>query len=157
MDSPCTNYFYPIKHLYKDCELLKCFLRQAGGPKEGKGKEAAAKKGGAASKDGDGFPDPEECIMIFGGSDATYSKRQHKVRYREACVAETAIPTFLRWLESLIIFNQRDHPSHVARPGHYPLIVDPIVHKKCLTKVLMDGGSGLNILYVNTLDAMRIP
>ena len=43
------------------------------------------------------------------------------------------------------------------RPGHYPLIIDPIVHKKCLTKVLMDGGSGLNILYLDTLDAMRIP
>ncbi|XP_066358143.1 uncharacterized protein [Miscanthus floridulus] len=27
----------------------------------------------------------------------------------------------------------------------------------CLTKVLMDGGSGLNILYVDTLDAMHIP
>ena len=50
-----------------------------------------------------------------------------------------------------------DHPSHVARPGRYPLIVDPIVRKKRLTKVLMDGGSGLNILYINTLDAMRIP
>ena len=29
--------------------------------------------------------------------------------------------------------------------------------KKRLTKVLMDGGSDLNILYVDTLDAMRIP
>ena len=27
MDSPCTNHAYPVKHLYKDCELLKCFLR----------------------------------------------------------------------------------------------------------------------------------
>ena len=26
MDSPCTNHAYPIKHLYKDCELLKHFL-----------------------------------------------------------------------------------------------------------------------------------
>ena len=43
------------------------------------------------------------------------------------------------------------------RPGLYPLIVDPIIRKKCLTKVLMDGGSGLNILYVDTLDAMCIP
>ena len=43
------------------------------------------------------------------------------------------------------------------RLGRYPLIIDPIVHKKCLTKVLMDGGSGLNILYVDTLNAMRIP
>ena len=43
------------------------------------------------------------------------------------------------------------------RPGCYPLIVDPIIRKKHLTKVLMDGGSGLNILYVDTLDAMCIP
>ena len=45
----------------------------------------------------------------------------------------------------------------MLQPGRYPLVVDPIIHKKCLTKVLMDGGSSLNILYVNTLDAMRIP
>ena len=61
---------------------------------------------------------------------------------------ETVFPSFLNWSESLITFDQRDHPSYVARPGRYPLIVDPIVRKKRLTKVLMDGGSGLNILYV---------
>ena len=49
-------------------------------------------------------------------------------------------------------------PSHPRREtGTYPLVVDPIVRKKRLTKVLMDGGSGLNILYVDTLDAMHIP
>ena len=53
MESPCTNHAYPVKHLYKDCEFLKCLLRQASGPKEGKGKEVAAKKGGAAGKDSD--------------------------------------------------------------------------------------------------------
>ena len=157
MDSPCTNHAYPIKHLYKDCVLLKRFLRQADGPKEGKGKETVAKKGGMVGKDGDSFPNPKECIMIFGGSDVVYTKRQHKVRYREVCVAETAIPSFLRWSESPITFDQRDHPSHVTRSGRYLLVVDPIVRKKRLTKVLMDGGSGLNILYVDTLDAMRIP
>ena len=51
MDSPCTNHSYPVKHLYKDCELLKRLLRQAGGPKEEEGEEAAAKKGGIADKD----------------------------------------------------------------------------------------------------------
>ena len=74
------------------------------------------------------------------------------MRYRVACVAETAIPSFFSWSKSLITFDQRDHPSHVARLGHYPLIIDPIIHKKRLTKVLMDGDSGLNILY-----AMCIP
>ena len=36
-------------------------------------------------------------------------------------------------------------------------MVDLIIGMKRLTKVLMDGGSGLNILYVDTLDAMLIP
>ena len=67
------------------------------------------------------------------------------------------VPSFLRWSESPITFDQRDHPSHIARPGCYPLVVDPIIRKKRLTKVLMEEGSGLNILYVDTLDAMRIP
>ena len=35
-------------------------------------------------------------------------------------------------------------------------MVDPIIATKQLTKVLMDGGSGLNIMYAETLDAMGI-
>jgi hypothetical protein len=38
----------------------------------------------------------------------------------------------------------------------YPLIVDPIIANTRLTKVLMDGGSNLNIIYIQTLDLMRI-
>ena len=35
-------------------------------------------------------------------------------------------------------------------------MVDPIIGMKRLTKVPMDGGSGLNILYAKMLDAMGI-
>ena len=35
-------------------------------------------------------------------------------------------------------------------------MVDPIIGMKRLTKVLMDGGSGLNIMYSETLDTMGI-
>ena len=35
-------------------------------------------------------------------------------------------------------------------------MVDPIIGTKWLTKVLMYGGSGLNIMYAKTLDAMGI-
>ena len=35
-------------------------------------------------------------------------------------------------------------------------MVDPIIGTKRLTKVLMDGGSGLNIMYAKTLDVMGI-
>ena len=35
-------------------------------------------------------------------------------------------------------------------------MIDPIISMKWPTKVLMDGGSGLNIMYAETLDAMGI-
>ena len=35
-------------------------------------------------------------------------------------------------------------------------MVDPVVEGNRLTKVLMDGGSGLNILYAETLKGMGI-
>jgi hypothetical protein len=66
------------------------------------------------------------------------------------------MPAFLDWSMSAITFNHDDHPDHVPQPGRYPLVVDPIIGNMWLTKVLMDGGSGINIMYTETLDAMGI-
>jgi hypothetical protein len=59
-------------------------------------------------------------------------------------------------VEIPITFDQIDHPDSIPHLGRYPLMVDLIVSTKWLTKVLMDGGIGLNILYVEMLDAMGI-
>jgi hypothetical protein len=69
---------------------------------------------------------------------------------------EPATPSFLNWSEEAITFGRDDHPEYIPNPGHYPLVVDPIIGNARLTKVLMDGGSGLNILYAETLDLMGI-
>jgi hypothetical protein len=42
----------------------------------------------------------------------------------------------------------------VPSPGKYPLVVDPVIGNVRLTKVLMDGGSNLNIIY--TLGLLQI-
>jgi hypothetical protein len=44
----------------------------------------------------------------------------------------------------------------VPSPGKYPLVVDPVIGNVRLTKVLMDRGSSLNIIYVETLGLLRI-
>jgi hypothetical protein len=44
----------------------------------------------------------------------------------------------------------------VPSPGKYPLVVDPVVGNVRLTKVLMDGGSSLNIIYTETLGLLWI-
>ena len=71
-------------------------------------------------------------------------------------MAEPAAPTFIQWSKSTITFDQTDHPERITQPRRYPLMVDLIIGTKRLTKVLMDGGSGLNIMYAKTLDAMGI-
>ena len=47
-------------------------------------------------------------------------------------------------------------PIMSRNPRQYPLVVDPIIGNTWLTKVLMDEGSGLNILYANTLELLGI-
>jgi hypothetical protein len=96
------------------------------------------------------------CTMIFDRIVAYDSKRRQKLTHREVYAAESATPAFLRRSRSPITFDQSDHLESVPHLGWYPLIVDPIVGMKRLTKVLMDGGSGLNIMYDETLDAMGI-
>jgi len=56
-----------------------------------------------------------------------------------------------------VTFDQGYHPDHVPHLRCYSLMVNPIMGTTHLTKVLMDGGSGLNILYASTLDRMGIP
>jgi hypothetical protein len=34
---------------------------------------------------------------------------------------------FLDWSEEAITFDRDDHPDHIPNPGHYPLIVDPVI------------------------------
>ena len=43
------------------------------------------------------------------------------------------------------------HCQHFSEPGNLPLVLDLIVAGVRLTKVLIDGGSGLNILFASTL------
>ena len=86
--------------------------------------------------------------MIFADIE---SKSRLKVINREVNMVAPATPTYLRWSKVPITFDQSDHPLRVATPGRQTLVVDPVIGGTRLTKVLMDGGSGLNILYAETL------
>jgi hypothetical protein len=67
-----------------------------------------------------------------------------------------AAPVYLDWSDKPITFDQGDHPDCVLSLGKYPLVVDPVIGNARLTKVLMDGGSSLNIIYVETLGLLEI-
>ena len=121
----CPNHAFLVKHLYKDCSLMRRFL--FGGSNKGEqGKDPPPTVDDAEEKD-DKFPMPDGCLMIFGGSAAYDSKRRQKVARREVYTAQPATPPFLRWSESAIIFDRTDHPDTIPHLGRYPLVVDLIV------------------------------
>jgi hypothetical protein len=41
-------------------------------------------------------------------------------------------------------------------PGKFPLVLDPVVAEVKLTRVLIDGGSGLNLIFASTLRKMGL-
>ena len=64
---------------------------------------------------------------------------------------EPATPTYLNWSEYPIHFSRQDHWTSVSNAGHYPLVLDPSIAGMTVTKVLIDGGAGLNITFADTL------
>ena len=83
------------------------------------------------------------------------SKREDKLSRRSQQVNAIipATPNWLRWSEHMVTWSHDDHPPQVREPGKLALVVAPYVGGYKLTKVLMDRGSSINILYYDTLGA----
>ena len=60
------------------------------------------------------------------------------------------------WSACPITFDQKDHPTSIRHGGSAALVLDPIIGGFHLTRVLMDGGSSLNLLYQDTVHKMGI-
>jgi hypothetical protein len=133
--------------------MLRCYFHKTGPPVEGgKGHDNDKKEGDKAEE----FPEVHGCFMIYGGQVANASARHRKQERREVYSVKVAAPVYLDWTDKPITFDQGDHPDCVPNPGKYPLVVDPVIGNTRLTKVLMDGGSSLNIIYAETLELLEI-
>jgi hypothetical protein len=149
----CPYHQGPVKHTLEECVMLRRYFHKAGPPAEGgKGHDNDKKEGNKAEE----FPEVHDCFMIYGGQVANTSARHRKQERREVCSVKVAAPVYLDWSDKPITFDQDDHPDRVPSPGKYPLVVDPFIGNVRLTKVLMDGGSSLNIIYDETLGLLQI-
>jgi hypothetical protein len=66
-------------------------------------------------------------------------------------VAEPATPKYFNWSEYPIQFSRKDQCTSVDNAGHYLLVLDPTIVGMTVTKVLIDGGAGLGIIFADTL------
>ncbi|KAI5014390.1 hypothetical protein ZWY2020_055780 [Hordeum vulgare] len=135
-----------LKHTTRQCRLLI----------QGFGEGQPSEKDNEQDEEDkeDPFPRVHATLMIFADVE---SKSRLMLVNREVNMATPTNPTFLKWSQTAITFDQSGHPAHVPTPGRQALVVDPVVEGVRLHKVLMDGGSGLNIMYADTLKGMGIP
>jgi hypothetical protein len=69
---------------------------------------------------------------------------------------EPAVPTPLQWSEVPITFSRTDQWTSFSEPRWFPLVLKPVVAGSKLNKVLINGGSGLNVLFTKTLKKMKL-
>jgi len=150
LKNPCPYHRGPTKHTLKECTVLRWYYTGI------TAKEDAEEPPKENNTEGEGFPKVKNYLLTFGGRVARLTASQRKRELREVYAVSTATPSYLKWSESAITFERLDHPDWIPNPGSYPLIVDPIIAETRLSKVLIDGGSGLNILYTETLTLMGI-
>jgi hypothetical protein len=149
----CPYHRGPVKHTLEECNMLRRYFNKAGPSAEDGKDQGNNKKGGDREEE---FPEVHNCFMIYGGQMADASARHRKQERREVCSVKVAMPVYLDWSDKPITFEQGDHPDYVPSSGRYPLVVDQIIGNVRLSKVLMDGGSNLNIIYAETLELLGV-
>ena len=83
-------------------------------------------------------------------------KRERKHALRDVYAVELVATKFNPWSACSITFNRKDHPTSIRHGGSAALVLDPIIDGFHLTRVLMDGGSSLNLIYQDTVRKMGI-
>jgi hypothetical protein len=71
-------------------------------------------------------------------------------------VATTCAPAPYWWSEHAITFSRADQWLNFDQPGKYPLLVDPMIRESRVKKVLVDGGSNINVTFPRTLQALGV-
>jgi hypothetical protein len=102
----------------------------------------------------DDFHEPDKTVnVLFRGLP---TRRSQKATRWEALNIEPTVPTPLRWSEVPITFSRTDQWTRFSVPGHFPLVLKPLYAGSRLNKVLIDGGSGLNVLFTKSLKKIKL-
>nr|CAB3498769.1 unnamed protein product [Digitaria exilis] len=127
------------KHTMGECTLLReTFSTPNKRPRSDGDRDDKHDKGDS------GFPDITNTVnVIFGGMAVSDTSRNRKNARRETYAAEPAVVTPLRWSDTTITWSREDQWAEITSPGR-------------LTKVLIDGGSGLNLIFAKTLKSMGL-
>ncbi|KAK1646270.1 hypothetical protein QYE76_064075 [Lolium multiflorum] len=104
------------------------------------------------------YEDPHLCMVVF----VTEPNDRQSVHRRsmEVNAVMPAVPKYMLWSDQEITWSFKDHPKIMPNPGGYALVVDPIMKgpetRVKFSKVLIDNGSSINIMYKHTMRTLGI-
>jgi hypothetical protein len=169
LDQPCkfhTSLGREATHSTRQCRFMRELeqrARQIPGtsqaqPAGGQEDQQRDPAGGGPDQDDDFLTDVEQYhIFTTPGKD----KRNDLWHEAEVNAVMPAEPQFMHWSEAAITWGREDHPRLMPSPGEYALVVDPVVcsdtHMCRFSRVLIDGGSSINLLYRSSLEKLGIP
>jgi hypothetical protein len=113
-------------------------------------------RGDSTGKAATSFLEEKAVMSIYSGLVPHESRRKLKLTGRVIHSVSATVPEYLHWSESLITFNRTDNSDIIPKPGRFPLIIDPLVGTTRLTKALMDGGSSVNLMYLETFEGLGL-
>ena len=97
--------------------------------------------------------DNNHTVLTVFETFASNNRRKRALRsLTEVCQVAAINP----WNDTAITFNASDEPKFGTVRAPATLVLSPIVDGFRLTKVLMDGGSELNLIYEETVNKMEI-
>ena len=81
-------------------------------------------------------------------------------RHMEVNTVMPAVTRYMPWSDQEITWSIKDHPKLMPSPGSYVLVLDPTFIGPNInvrfSKVLIDNGSSINIMYADTMRKLGI-
>ena len=97
---------------------------------------------------------------IFEGLAATECRRDRKLTARWVLAVNTedaiANPSYRPWSMVPITFSKANQWADIPYTGRFPLILDATIKKVLFRKVLVDGGSALNLPFAGALKELGL-
>ena len=150
LDRPCQIHGTPDKPanntnrscwVFKQAGKLNTEHKEKGSPSKDDDEEPRPPNTGGQKK----FPPEVKMVNMIYVTHIPKKERKHALR--DVYTIELDAPKFNPWSPFPITFDRKDHPTSICHGGSAALVLDPIIDGFHLTRVLMDGGSSLNLLY----------
>jgi hypothetical protein len=100
----------------------------------------------------------EPSLPASWGELALLSNRHFKQLLREIVTTQpSANSPRLKWSSHKLGFDEEDHPVSTRAVGTIPIVCTPTINNIAVNHTLIDGGAGLNIIYVEVFEKMQVP